>query len=262
MGIVEGIVTIVLGIIAGGVALAIGATIVGLTLLGVIIWGGMSIAKRISGKSDRQKNLPTGGSARAGIPAAQMPVSQAPSTMRDYEYLDIDDGVTADTVMDAMRPYDGAPYVGEYARSVISTLGKAEFTQKGLIAAMDREFTRDTITWDKFAAPVDVAMEGILRNCIQIANRVQAFDTAEYARLSRLVKAGAASPESSNYQRWELFGNTLKEMDGLRQGNEQLLFELEKLQDELTKLDDGGSSDTSDIAEEIRKLSEEAKYYT
>ncbi|MBR3158778.1 MAG: hypothetical protein IKG18_10935 [Atopobiaceae bacterium] len=274
------------GLLAAGIAVALATSIVGLAMLGLLIWGGITIVNRITGKSHRQKNLPSGQPApkrnlpqstihstserRAQAAASRQTTSSSQGesvtyaqVARDYEYLDVDNGATAETISKAMAAYEGAPYVGEYARGVISTLNKAEFRRKGLHAAIAREFEPNTITWDKFMIPIDVAMDGILRTCAQLANRVQGFDISEYERLKRLVRAGACEKGSSKWQRWQLFENTLAEMDELQRANEQLLFELEKLQDELTKL--GGKSagsSTDDIAEEIRKLAEDAKYYS
>ena len=245
------------GILAAGLALVLASTIVGIVLLGLVIWGISSVVKRITGKSGGAKNLPSGESGMA-----KRDMVQPARVAKDYTYLDVEDGATPGAVREAVRPYEGAPYVGEYARSVMTTLDKSEFRRKGLFSALEREFSPNTITWDKFATPIEVAMDGILQNCTHLANRIQGFDTAEYGRLSRLVKAGACTEGSNNWQRWELLGKSLKEMGEIRQGNEQLLFELEKLENELMKLDDGGASTTSDIAEEIRNLTEEAKYYS
>ena len=276
------------GLLAAGIAIALATSVVGLAMLGLLIWGGITIVNRITGKSKNQKNLPSGQPAqRRDLPHSTIRSTserraQAASTghaervtnahaepvtyaqvARDYEYLDVEGGATAESISHAMGAYEGAPYVGEYARGIISTLKKADFRRKGLDAALEREFEQNTITWDKFTAPIEVAMDGILRTCAQLGNRVQGFDIAEYERLKRLVRAGACEEGSSKWQRWQLFENTLAEMDELQRANEQLLFELEKLQDELTKLGGkSGGSSTDEIAEEIRKLAEEAKYYS
>ncbi|MBR3316591.1 MAG: hypothetical protein IKG21_02060 [Atopobiaceae bacterium] len=290
---------VILGILAAGVAVALFATVGGLALLGLIIWAGITVVNRITGRTDRQKNLPAGSAplakrghahervtyavpqhraserasghmssssrqaARSAAATASAPASTPFSAPRDYEYLDVDAGATAEVVTKAMQPYEGAPYMGEFARSVISALGKADFRYDGLVAAIGRQFDKRTITWEKFMTPVDVAMDGILRNCTQIANRVQGFDIPEYERLLRLKNAGAFEEGSNDQRRLDLFENTIDEMRDLRKANEDLLFELEKLQGELDKLsdkDDGAPND--DILEEIRKLSDDAKYYS
>lgn len=270
----------VLGILAAGLAVALTVTVAGLAFLGLLIWGGITLVNRITGKSRKQKNLPTNhvppaqhrvgqGSVTYEIPngggsvnVSSGSVTSQASMPRDYEYLDVDDGATFETVTKAMSAYEGAPYVGEFARSVVTTLDRAEFRRKSLLVSINREFDSNTITWDKFAVPVDVAMDGILRNCAQIGNRVQGFDVPEYERLSRLVKAGACEEGSSNKNRWYLLESTIKEMRELRQANDELLFELEKLQGEIDRLSDKDDEPTDDILEEIRKLSEEAKYYS
>ncbi len=285
-----GILEFIFGILALGVAGALAVSVVGLAMLGLIIWGCVSVVGKLTGKNKQQQSIPSGAqrrdlpgetterssgrrtevgtrvAARTADKAAGVQRQQnvtAPGMMRDYEYLDVNEGATAEKITNAMRGFEGAPYVGEYARAVISTLQKAEFRRKGLFSAINREFEANTITWDKFSAPVDVAMDGILRNCAQLANRVQGFDVAEYERLKRLVNAGACEKGSSKWERWKIYENTLAEMDEIQRDNEKLLFELEKLQDELGKLggkNPGGTTD--EIAEEIRRLSEDAKYYS
>lgn len=259
------------GLLAAGIAIALAVSIVGLAMLGLLIWGGVTLVNRLTGRTHKQKNLPSASSSRRDLPHAEEHSGAANAEdeftyaqyAHDYEYLDVENGATAEQIRDAMVPFEGAPYVGEYARGVISTLKKAEFRRKGLFSAIDREFDEHSMTWDKFAVPVDVAMDGILHNCAQLGNRVQGFDISEYERLSRLVKAGACAEGSSKWQRWQMFGNTLGEMDELQKANDQLLFELDRLQDELSKLGSkSGGSSTDEIAEEIRKLSEEAKYYS
>lgn len=245
-------------LLAAGVSIFLTVTIMGVVGIALLAWGISSVVRRLTGKSGSKKNLPAG-SDRSSKRIAAQPAH----VVRDYEYLDVEAGTTADEVHRAMEAYEGAPYVGEYARAVMGALDKAEFRLKGLSAAIDREFEPNTMTWDRFMAPVEVAMDGILQNCVQMANRVQGFDVSEYERLTRLEKVSAIEEGSSNAERLKLFERTIDEMRELREANDQLLFELEKLQDELSKLSEaGGGSSTDDIAEEIRKLAEDAKYYS
>ena len=244
-------------LLAAGIALALTVTIVGVVGVVLLAWGISTGIKHIVGKIGGNKNLPSGASSKGHASVAE------PQVIRDYEYLDVSMGTTSKDVCEAMKEYEGAPYVGEYARAAISDLNMAEFRRKGLLAAIDREFTPQSMTWEKFTSPVGVAVDSILQNCAQLANRVQGFDTAEYSRLMRLKKVGAIGEEGNNAERLKLFDKTIEEMDGLRAANEKLLFELEKLQDELSKLSENdGGSPTDDIADEISKLAEEAKYYS
>ena len=78
---------------------------------------------------------------------------------------------------------------------------------------MEQEFSKESLTWDKFSGPVDGGFDAIVRNAAQIANRMQAFDSAEYLRMDRIEKAGGYDSQSNEVSRLEVMRATLKEMD-------------------------------------------------
>lgn len=219
---------VVLGVLALGVVAFVG---------GGMIWG----IGRSAGWGKGKKDLPE---------AKKQP----------YAYLDEEKASQA-SIEKIARGYvdDGA--LQEQARAVLATFEQAELRRKGIFSIMEQEFEKGSLTWDKFAAPVGVALEGIQRNATQIVNRMQAFDSAEYLRMSRIDQAGGYDDESNEVARLKVMRETLAEMDAIQKKNDRLLAELERLQAELTKLT-GSSDDTDNIVEEIQRLSEDTKYYS
>lgn len=177
-----------------------------------------------------------------------------------YAYLD-EDKSSREAIERIARGYLDDDALQMRARAVLSTFEKAELRRKGIFSIMEQEFERDSLTWDKFAAPVDVALEGIQRNATQIVNHMQAFDSQEYQRMDRIEQAGGYKENSNEVARLKLMRETLGEMDALQKKNDRLLVELERLQAELMKLT-GSTDDTDNIIEEIQRLSEDAKYYS
>lgn len=220
----------------GGVALT-----VLLVVVGGVIWGVGSAAGW--GKS-RKREL---GPAKSKKP---------------YAYLDTSKDLNKDSVLKIVEGYVDDETLGSRARGVVSTFDTAELRRKGIFSILGQEFDQGSITWDKFSAPVDVAIEGITRNAAQIANRMQAFDAAEYRRMDRIERAGGYGEQRTELERLAVMRASMGEMDEFQHANERLLVELEKLQAELTKLTGAGfENDTDQIAEEIRKLTDETHYY-
>ena len=185
-----------------------------------------------------------------------------PSSPKPYAYLDVEAGVTQKSVTKVVSGYVADEAMGPYAQGVLDTFDRAEMRRKGIFALLKQEFEEGSLTWDKFSAPVNVALDGILRNAAQLANRIQAFDSQEYLRMGRIEKAGGYSAESDEVRRLGMMRETLAEMDGIQQANDKLLMELEKLQKELTTLASAGyDNETDAIAAEIRKLADETHYY-
>lgn len=179
-----------------------------------------------------------------------------------YAYLDVEAGVTQESVTKVVSGYVADEALGPYAQGVLSTFDRAELRRQGIFSLLKQEFEEGSLTWDKFSTPVNVALDGILRNAAQLANRMQAFDSKEYLRMSRIEKAGGYSSDSDEVRRLDLMRETLAEMDSIQQANDKLLLELEKLQKELTTLASAGyDNETDAIAAEIRKLADETHYY-
>jgi hypothetical protein len=127
---------------------------------------------------------------------------------------------------------------------------------------MEHEFGRESLTWEKFSVPVEAAFGRIRSNSARIANIVQAFDSGEYQRLSRLDKAGQVAEGSQQANRLVAMGLQLTEIHDLMYDNEAMLDELNRLQTELAKLADSHETVTADdITEEVRSLADATRQY-
>ena len=224
-----------------GVLGIVAIVVVGLIGAG-IVWGVGNAAGW--GKANSRKALK--GSQKKSLPA--------------YSLLDADGNLSQKDVLKVVSPYADDEALGTYAQSIIEVFNKADVRRKGIYSLMEQEFSKESLTWDKFSGPVDGGFDAIVRNAAQIANRMQAFDSAEYLRMDRIEKAGGYDSQSNEVSRLEVMRATLKEMDELQARNEELIGELERLQAELTKLT-GSSVDNNEVLEEIQRLSEDAKFY-
>ncbi len=195
-----------------------------------------------------------------------LPPNAGPSTVpvasRDYKHLDANAGTTPQEVIGLMRKYEQDSVVGMHASSVIRLLESAELKHKSLLATIEAEFPKGSISYDKFASPVEVALNGILQNAISLANRVQSFDSAEYLRMERLYKAGAIERGSTQMRRWSLIQTSKAEMDDMMGASDGLLLELDRLGSALAKLRNASTEEeTERIAQEVRQLTEDTQYY-
>ena len=186
---------------------------------------------------------------------------------RDYIRLDVDKGTDEADICEVMRSYLDDDLLGTRARAVIDTLGSAQRRRTILFAELDGTFHEGTLSWDKFAGPAHAAYDAILRNSAQLANRIQAFDTAGYRRLEDTMRTGGKSGINTNVsetreRRWRLYQEMLASLDALQETNESLLLELDALAAEVSSITSSSTGDRGDqIIEEIHRLVEEAKYY-
>lgn len=195
-------------------------------------------------------------------PAARASVSARPS---DYVHLDVDKGCTEEDIIRVMRGYVSDGVVGERASAVNLTLEGLRRRKQSLSAELDATFQPRSLSWERFAAPIQAAFDAILRNAALLANRIQAFDTAGYVRLFKSVQRdsmGEHAGSESRAERLRLYQDMLASLDALQETNDGLVFELDKLAGQLADVqrseDKGAESATLD---EIRRLVDEAKYY-
>ncbi|MDO4797081.1 MAG: hypothetical protein Q4A01_03575 [Coriobacteriales bacterium] len=227
----------------GAIFIAMGAiALVVVTLLaGGLVWG-----------IGRAAGWGNGGKRR--LEAAKKP--------QPYAYLNAENKVSKEQMLKIAQGYTDDGALGIRAQDVLETFGRSELLRKDILSLLKREFEEGSLTWDKFSIPVESACDGILSNSVQIVNRMQAFDSAEYQRLDRIDRAGGLEGRQTEQHRLAVMRTALEEMDNIQQANDRLLLELEKLQAELNKLSgDDAESETDAIAAEIRELVDDTHYY-
>lgn len=224
-------------------ALGIGGLIVSGLLFAGVVWGIGSAA-----------GWGTGASKKKALKAASQP--------KPYAYLDAQKGVSPENLTKVVQGFVPDEALGEAATDVLQTLDRQKLLRTDILALLRKEFDENSLTWDKFSVPVQTACDGIIANSVHIANRMQAFDSAEYLRLDRIDRAGGLEGRDTESRRLEVMRTVLSEMKELQDANDRLLLELEKLQAELNKLLGREADDSADaIAAEIRELVEDTKYY-
>jgi hypothetical protein len=96
----------------------------------------------------------------------------------------------------------------------------------------------------------------VLRNAALVANDIQSFDRAGYARERAKARGGAGSATLA------LLDSTLAEMREVLDANEQLLLEMARLEHEVKRLDVGDArEDAESCMDDLRQLIQDTKYY-
>lgn len=179
-----------------------------------------------------------------------------------FSFLDTESGATPEDIKAILGKFRDDEVTGTWAGMANGGLGRAEFSSEGIVTLMEREFGRDSLTWERYSAPVEAAFGRVVSNSAHAANIIQAFDSAEYQRLTRLRKAGQIEDGSQQAGRLSAMDAQLDELRSLTYDSEAMLDELNRLQTELAKLSDSHQEVTSgDIAEEIRNLAESTRQY-
>ncbi|MDO4797728.1 MAG: hypothetical protein Q4A01_06885 [Coriobacteriales bacterium] len=247
---VSGVFGVLFGVIFVTVLMGLGVAAFAVWL---IVCAVRAVARRLSGGPQPSAKL-------------DPPVQTRRATHESYRHQDVDHGATSASIGEVMAEYVDDSVVGPYAQDVIDTLDLADCRKQSLLAEIDHEFERESISWDRFTSTANSAFDALLRNCALLANRVQSFDVNDYRRMQEFYDTGGFQTHGQQDQakllRWKLLDETKHEMDGIRSTNQQLLLELGKLSSELSKLSTSQNQDESmSIAEEVSKLVEQTKYY-
>ncbi len=233
------------------------AVLMGLGVTALVVWAAVKVfgvvKRKLMGEAPQKGRL-------------EQPAPTRRATHEAYRHMDVDAGTTSGRIAEVMSEYAQDSVVGSYAQDVIDTLDLADRRRSSLYAEIDGEFERDTISWEKFTATANSALDAVLRNCATLANRVQTFDTNDYRRMQEFYRTGGfqthGTQDAAKLQRWRLLDETKKEMDSIRSTNQRLLLELGRLSAELSKLSSSDAHDEGEsIVEEVSKLVEQTKYY-
>lgn len=239
-------------------AIAIVAIVV-IGVVGGMVWGVAHPLGLDSGKEPKKMGGTTSGSAKV-IGAAKEP--KALPGDGGMSYLDAGGDSTRDDILAVVAPRRDDEALGEAASAVAGELEKAEFMRDAIVSVMEDEFGRESLTWDKFSAPVEAALADVYSNSARVANLMQMFDTGDYQRILRLDKAGQLVAGSRQEARLSSMRASLQEMRELTEASEAMLAELERLHSALVEV--AGSHremTTEEIAEEIRNLTDDTREY-
>jgi len=185
------------------------------------------------------------------------------SAPKPYAYLDASDVRDASEVLKVSSAYEDDKVLGEYAKTISRDFSTFEARRNAIMQILDAEFEPHSMTWDRFATPLETAQATITANAAQVANHMQAFDSEAYAHLERMDSGKMLDDKPTELKRLEIGRAQLAEMNDLLEANKRLLVEIERLQAELSQLSGAGlTEETESIASEISRLAEEARYYS
>lgn len=181
---------------------------------------------------------------------------------RTYAYLDASEAPDAKTVEKILAAYEKDEVLGTYARASLADLDEATDRRKAIMQIIDSEFEPHSMTWERYCSPLDTAFDTIVANTAQMANHLQAFDSRAYTSLDRMERGGVLEGKRNELERLEIMNKELDKMDALKDANQRILTELERLQSELSQMSGHDlQGKTEEIADEIERLAKEAKYY-
>lgn len=205
----------------------------------------------------QEKGLISGAVALLDEAKASPVVRQVTGSTSSYRYLDTE-ATTERQVVSVVRPLRHDLVLGRHAEFVMSSAGKIEFYETGLEQVLEREFGRGSITWDHFHATIREALHEERVLIVQMANRMQVFDSAEYRRLSSYSPAtGTAEAERLSVMR-----GTLNDLAAMSDTATRILTGVERLHAELSKVSSSRvEGDCDMVLDELRKLSCDAKLY-
>lgn len=180
----------------------------------------------------------------------------------EYKLLEAAEIDDPDDVLPLLESYSEQPVVGVYASEAANQIESMEHRRRRLYRAIESTFGSESLSHDKFVAVVDAAEQTLLRNCALLSNRIQSFDVAGYRSAKRRIGNGSSTDDHLEEERMTMYENALQDMREVIQANEHLLFQMGKLEMEISDLEsDDNREDNSKMLEEVKGLLEETKYY-
>lgn len=157
-----------------------------------------------------------------------------------------------------LKTYFDGKYFGKMAKTASEQLNRMlkSFGRTQMI--IDERFGADSLSGNKYYSIVEAAKDSALNNIVVMANRMQMFDEAEYARLQNYKNDEL--PDDIQERQIELYNSNLERIKASIVLNEKILLSIDNLLMELSSNEnDNGESD--ELLEEIEQLTKEAKLY-
>ena len=151
--------------------------------------------------------------------------------------------------------YKNGSYFGKTAQTVLDQIERLGRSMGRLQSEIDRRFEKNSMSNDKYSAIVNEANLSLVDNLISAAHKMQFFDEGEYTRL--LNHKQDSIPDDIQQQQLELYRMNEQSIKNVVTANERLILQLDTLAVELG----GHSEDNDKLLDEIKKLTQEVKYY-
>ena len=185
-------------------------------------------------------------------------------------FIDISDESTPldeNAVRQGLKRKETEWHVGKRARTIEEQLDEAGTLKASLNQIISTKFEVGTITYEKFAEPVDTAYNAIVRNAAEFSNRIQNFDGRELSRMRKLMGEDDLYkqddiPDDIQEARWSAMSSEFDNINELIVSNRRILAEMKKLESELKALSDSEAAEKSmGFAAELDELSSHVQYY-
>jgi len=170
-----------------------------------------------------------------------------------YNKENVQDTSQALNVLDG---YKNGRYFGSLARTAYDQIKRFERSMERAKTAIKNKFEPGSMSFDKYDSVVSVANDALLSNIITMANRIQFFDETEYAKLQNYKNDDI--PDDIQEKQIELYRKNMDMVKNAIRANENLILSIDTLSVELATSDREDNS----LLEEIRKLTDEVKYYS
>lgn len=174
----------------------------------------------------------------------------------DVKLLDAAEVDSDEEVLAILAEYADSEYVSQISREATDQVRRASYLEDRLMRQISRQFSEHSLSWERFCELAKRAHTQVLRNAALVANDIQSFDRAGYARERAKARSGAESATLA------LLDSTLAEMREVLDANEQLLLEMARLEHEVKRLDVGDArEDAESCMDDLRQLIQDTKYY-
>ena len=193
---------------------------------------------------------------------------QTVAFIRSDKYVHVEAGKqdSLEQISAVLERYTTTDVVSSIAKSAVREIAAVQRKRSALENVIAGKFERNSMSYDRFMTAVNQAADTIEKNAASLANRLQSFDVVEYRHLATIMQTGSYRrdniPDEIQHEQASLYQQQYSEMQSIITANEGLLLELDKFSNELAQLDASQlSGDNSAILDELKRLSEEARYY-
>lgn len=123
--------------------------------------------------------------------------------------------------------------------------------------ALESRFKLNSFTYNKFDGMIADASENVLNNYEYIKKIMDTFDENEYKRLQAF---SISIPKELQYQKLEMYEDTIDKISDIITENEKLIIKIESIIPEIISLNDR-SEEMSAANKKVEDLVEQLKFY-
>lgn len=179
-------------------------------------------------------------------------------TTKECQLLKSTENIDVDAVVSNLSKYQNDKYLSKVAKTALDQLRRLNNASMQANTEITRKFGDSGMTFEKYKAGVDTAIETALENIVKVSERLQLYDSNEYAKLKSQYKLDDI-PNDIQEKQLRLFEKNKDLALKAINANENLILSINTLIFELNSADTGDDSDA--LLAEMQSLSDEVKYY-